>query len=88
MALKRAEAVEEVVESTVDNVTEKEVASVDRLNKAIDLMLNKFGLDEDYVLTAFQDKGSSIKITMNNKDFEVSCTVKNPELYGFEDPVN
>ena len=88
MALRKAEAVKEVVESTVDSVTEKEVASVDRLNRAIDLMLNKFGLDEDYVLTAFQDKSTSVKITMNNKDFEVSCTIKNPDLYGFEDPVN
>ena len=88
MALKKAEAVKEVVESTIDNVTEKEVASVDRLNKAIDLMLNKFGLDEDYVLTAFQDKGSSVNITMNNQDFEVSCTIKRPYEYGFELPNN
>lgn len=87
MALKKAEAVKEVVESTVDSVTEKEVASVDRLNRAIDLMLNKFGLDEDYVLTAFQDKGSSVKITMSSADFEVACTIKNPDLYGFENVV-
>ena len=51
-------------------------------------MLNKFGLDEDYVLTAFQDKGSSVRITMNNQDFEVSCTIKRPYEYGFELPNN
>ena len=87
MPLKRAEAVKEVVESTVENVTEKEVASVDRLNSAIDLMCRKFGVDEEYVLTAFADKGSSIKITMSSADFEVACTIKNPDLYGFESVV-
>lgn len=87
MALKKQKAVKEVVESTVENVTEKEVASVDRLNSAIDLMCRKFGVDEEYVLTAFADKGSSIKITMSSADFEVACTIKNPDLYGFESVV-
>ncbi len=89
MALKKTSKEEVAVteEVVVEEANTREVASVDRLNTAIDLMCSKFGLDEEYVLTAFQDKGNSVKITMNNKDFEVACTIKNPELYGFESAV-
>ena len=92
MALKKTtakEIVDDVVEDnpTTDTKDTKEVASVDRLNSAIDLMCRKFGVDEEYVLTAFADKGSSIKITMSSADFEVACTIKNPNLYGFESVV-
>ena len=92
MALKKTtakEIVDGVVEDnpTTDTKDTKEVASVDRLNSAIDLMCRKFGVDEEYVLTAFADKGSSIKITMSSADYEVACTIKNPNLYGFESVV-
>ena len=92
MALKKTNA-KEIVDGaveenpTTDTKDTKEVASVDRLNSAIDLMCRKFGVDEEYVLTAFADKGSSIKITMSSADFEVACTIKNPDLYGFESVV-
>ena len=91
MALKKTTA-KEIVDGVVgekptDTKYTKEVASVDRLNSAIDLMCRKFGVDEEYVLTAFADKGSSIKITMSSADFEVACTIKNPDLYGFESVV-
>ena len=91
MALKKTTAKEivdgVVEENPTDTKDTKEVASVDRLNSAIDLMCRKFGVDEEYVLTAFTDKGSSIKITMSSADFEVACTIKNPDLYGFESVV-
>ena len=92
MALKKTtakEIVDGVLEEnpTTNTKDTKEVASVDRLNSAIDLMCIKFGVDEEYVLTAFADKGSSIKITMSSADFEVACTIKNPDLYGFESVV-
>ena len=91
MALKKTTAKEIVdgvlEENSTDIKDTKEVASVDRLNSAIDLMCRKFGVDEEYVLTAFADKGSSIKITMSSADFEVACTIKNPDLYGFESVV-
>ena len=91
MALKKTTA-KEIVDSVGENPTTdtkdaKEVASSERLNSAIDLMCRKFGVDEEYVLTAFADKGSSIKITMSSADFEVACTIKNPDLYGFESVV-
>ena len=92
MALKKTtakEIVDGVVEEnpTTDTKDTKEVASSERLNSAIDLMCRKFGVDEEYVLTAFADKGSSIKITMSSADFEVACTIKHPDLYGFESVV-
>ena len=92
MALKKTtakEIVDGVVEEnpTTDTKDTKEVASSKRLNSAIDLMCRKFGVDEEYVLTAFADNGSSIKITMSSADFEVACTIKNPDLYGFESVV-
>lgn len=87
-SLKDAVSEELGVTPISENQTDtKEVASVDRLNSAIDLMCRKFGVDEEYVLTAFADKGSSIKITMSSADFEVACTIKNPDLYGFESVV-
>ena len=92
MALKKTTA-KEIVDGvseenpTTDTKDTKEVASSERLNSAIDLMCRKFGVDEEYVLTAFADKGSSIKITMSSADFEVACTIKNPDLYGFESVV-
>ena len=89
MALRKTTAKETVDGVVEENPTKdtKEVASSERLNSAIDLMCRKFGVDEEYVLTAFADKGSSIKITMSSADFEVACTIKNPDLYGFESVV-
>ena len=61
-----------------------DVASTNRLNKATELLSRKFNLGEEYVLTGFADKGSSIKVTMSSPDFEVSATIKRPDLYDFE----
>lgn len=84
MALKKNKVTEEVTKEVEETKSDtKEVASSDRLNTAIDLMCRKFGVDEEYVLTSFTDKGNSVKITMNSADFEVSCTIKNPDHYGF-----
>lgn len=90
MGLKK-KAEEPVAVNTEENPVEKKEidaseTSMERLNSSIELLTRKFGLDESYILTAFKDAGSSIKITMSNKDFEINATIKHPDLYGIELP--
>ncbi len=72
----------EEVKEALPSVHTSDGANVDRLQDSADLLCHLFGINEDYTVTGFVDKGTSVKITMNSKDFEVTVVIKDPEKYG------
>ena len=69
------------VEETEYSPTQEEISGENpdstSLNKALDIISDEFNLrDKDYVLTAFDDKVSTIKLTMVNPDYEVTVKIR------------
>ena len=79
---------EEVAEEMVEATIEHNEASVDedlalrRLTNATTVVKNIFHLGDDYVITKFNDKGRSVDLTLNNREFTISVTIKDTEMYG------
>ena len=86
MALKKTKKFEEEVEDliTPEEPTE-EVASVEKLSKAAQIVSDKFGLDNTYHVTKFNDKKSTVELTLENFEYIVSVTLKNPSAQGLEE---
>ncbi len=72
---------EGLVTSSVQLVWE-EVANTSILEKATDLVSEKFGLGNDYSVTKFESKGMKVKLELENRDFIIGVTVKDREKYG------
>lgn len=71
----------EALESQIED--EKEAgASTKRLEVATMLVSNKFNLDDSYRVTSFADKGKSLKLTLENKEFILSIDIKDTEHQG------
>ena len=78
------EVAEEMVEATIEH-NEAEVdedLALRRLTNATTVVKNIFHLGDDYVITKFNDKGRSIDLTLNNREFTISVTIKDTEMYG------
>lgn len=93
MALKKKAVVEEVItpeeKTAIAEDEQKSIdasASMERLRLATRIVSEKFGLDEEYAVTKFNDKGKVVDITLENAEFIVSCTIKNSEAQGMYIP--
>ena len=95
MALKKKKAVEEpevMTAEEIEAVQEDEQkrldasASMERLQLATRIVSEKFGLDDEYHVTKFNDKGKVVDLTLENAEFIVSCTIKNSEAQGMYIP--
>ena len=78
------EVAEEMVEATIE-YNESEVdedLALRRLTNATTVIKNIFHLGDDYVITKFNDKGRSVDLTLNNREFTISVTIKDTEMYG------
>lgn len=98
MALKKKPKVDEPVET--GSMTEDEAvalakdetkrfdasASMERLQLATRIVSEKFGLDDEYHVTKFNDKGKVVDITLEGAEFILSCTIKNSENQGMYTP--
>ena len=79
---------EEVAEEMVEATIEYNEAEVDedlalrRLTNATTVVKNIFHLGDDYVITKFNDKGRSVDLTLNNREFTISVTIKDTEMHG------
>lgn len=93
MALKKKKAVEPKEEvMTAEEIEEDEQkrldasASVERLQLATRIVSEKFGLDDEYHVTKFNDKGKVVELTLENSEYIVACTIKNSEAQGMYIP--
>ena len=96
MALKKKKAVEPKEEvmtaEEIEAVHEDEQkrldasASMERLQLANRIVSEKFGLDDEYTVTKFNDKGKVVELTLENSEFIVACTIKNSEAQGMYIP--
>ena len=57
-------------------------ASAERLRLATTVISSKFGLDDTYRVTKFNDKGKVIDLTLESGDFIVSVTIKDSDRHG------
>ena len=87
MALKKKDTMEVTTAGATTVDTYKANADSTRLDRAKELLSEKFGLGDDYILTGFTDKGSNIKITVSSQEFTVTVLIDRPDLYGFDLPV-
>lgn len=71
------EAIQEDEQNRFDNS-----ASVQRLQLATRIVSEKFGLDDRYSVTKFNDKGKVVDLALENSEFIVSVTIKNSEAQG------
>lgn len=92
MSLKKSkmQEAEKEIEVTQSETTEESndrnsIAMSERLQQSVDLMARKFGVNEEYVLTQYADKGKDIKISMASSEFEITCVIKHPDQYGFSE---
>ena len=80
---KTEEVTEEMIEATVshnEEVTEEDNA-LRRLTNATTVVKGIFHLGDDYAVTKFNDKGRSVDLTLNNREFTISVTIKDTEMY-------
>ena len=57
-------------------------ARVQRLQLAARIVSEKFGLDDEYSVTKFNDKGKVVELALENSQFIVAVTIKNSEVQG------
>lgn len=82
----KAKATSELVEEVIEDVVPEEGnISTQKMEDIIELLSKKFNLKgNNYVVVAFNDKGSSAKISFANDGFEVTITVKDLRDWGIE----
>ena len=61
---------------------EGECADTERLRLATSVVSSKFNLDSSYRVTKFDDKGKVVNLTLENKNFTISVTIKDSERHG------
>lgn len=57
-------------------------ASMQRLQLATAIISEKFGLDDEYSVIKFNDKGKIVELALENSQFIISVTIKNSEMQG------
>ena len=75
---------QEVIESQVaaDEEDNKKV-SFKKMEKAVALLEETFNLkDQLFNVTAFTDKGNTVKVSMSNGAFDVAITINDAEAFG------
>lgn len=82
----KAKATSELVEEVIEDVVPKEGnISTQKMEDIIELLSKKFNLNgNNYVVVAFNDKGSSAKISFANEGFEITITIKDLRDWGIE----
>lgn len=60
-------------------------ASTKKLEKATALISGMFNLDDSYSVVSFADKGSKLKITLENSDFTLAVDIKKADRHGLID---
>ena len=74
---------EEVEAIKADEVRKRLLgANTERLELATGIVSNQFGLDDDYRVNKFDDKGKVVKLTLENSDFVIAVTIKDSERHG------
>ena len=61
---------------------ESKGADTERLRRATALVSGKFNLDSTFSVSKFDDKGKVVNLTLENKDFVVSVSVKDSDKHG------
>ena len=86
MALKKKKKIEEPA-ITTDEVG---AVSVDKTQVVVSHLQDKFNLkNKNFVLSGYADKGNKIITTLSNEDYDVTVTVKSPDLlYVFDSIAN
>lgn len=83
MALKKKKIEEPTI--TTDEVG---AVSVDKTQVVVSHLQDKFNLkNKNFVLSGYADKGNKIITTLSNKDYDVTVTVKSPDLLYMFDAV-
>lgn len=74
----------EALESDSETLSEEDSnVSTKKMEKTVALLENMFNLkDKSFSVTAFADKGKSVRVSMTNGDFDVSVTVNDAEAVG------
>ena len=75
---------QEAIEAQVaaDEEDSKKV-SFKKMEKAVSLLEETFNLkDQLFNVTAFTDKGSTVKVSMSNGAFDVAITINDAEAFG------
>lgn len=82
----KAKATSELVEEVIEDVVPEEGnISTKKMEDIIELLSKKFNLNgNNYVVVAFNDKGSSAKISFTNEGFEITITIKDLRDWGIE----
>lgn len=87
------DAVDEIIDEVITSAEIKAIqddeqkrfdnsASVQRLQLATRIVSEKFGLDDEYSVTKFNDKGKVVELALENSQFIVAVTIKNSEVQG------
>ena len=62
---------------------EKKKVSFKKMEKAVALLEETFNLkDQLFNVTAFTDKGNTVKVSMSNGAFDVAITINDAEAFG------
>lgn len=75
------QAEKEVIQKDEENRTQ-ESADTRRLQLATNVVSSQFNLDPSYDVKKFDDKGKVVNLTLENKDFIVTVTIKDSERHG------
>lgn len=60
----------------------KEGANTKRLQLATKVVSNHFDLNPTYSVSKFDDKGKVVSLTLENRDFIISVTIKDSDKHG------
>lgn len=72
---------QEVPNIVVDNSNVPQdivTVSTETVNKALRVVSETFGLDNNYSVSSFSDKGSTVKIGLSSTEFDLDVVIKKP----------
>ena len=73
---------QEAIKAQVDEEESKKV-SFKKMERAVALLEETFNLkDQLFNVTAFTDKGNTVKVSMSNGAFDVAITINDAEAFG------
>ena len=74
---------QEAIEAQVAEDEESKKVSFKKMEKAVALLEETFNLkDQLFNVTAFTDKGNTVKVSMSNGAFDVAITINDAEAFG------
>lgn len=65
-----------------EEIQMKEGANTKRLQLATQVVSSHFDLNPTYSVNKFDDKGKVVSLTLENRDFIISVTIKDSDKYG------